>query len=277
VVNIPNTTTKIAEKVWKNYTKKFKGKTKKNRKAEEWTTSNAKISELGSETPLTLYAQIQPNNEDVELSMWVALEDGFLSSSDHPDKYKESEKILNRYALEVKIETVAQELKAEGKTLSGLEKDMKKLKKNNENYHKDIKNSEKKIKESEKGLIQNDEDQKVAVRNVRIAEDYFSIQKDSLEDLISLATTKDEKKSLKRTLKGESKKVKDAKGIQRKKEKEEKKLRKTIENSKKTISESKEKIATNEVDQENKMKEIASQKNVIAEVQKRLDDLKSHR
>jgi len=272
VVNIPNTTTKIAEKVWKNFAKQFKGKTKRNRKAEEWKTSGGKVSGIG-EDGLTVYAQIQSESDDVELSMWIPMSDGYLSSTDYKDEFEEAEKLLNDYALEVKIETVKQELNGEEKNLSKLEKDLKKLKKDNEGYHKDIKNAEKAIDDSEKALITNEEDQKEAVKNVRLAEDLFDVEKDSLDVLLANATSKGEKKTIKKSIRGEERKVKDAKSVQKKAEKEEKKLKKTIENSKKTIKESKEKIITNEKDQETKVREIATQENVVKEVEKRLKRL----
>jgi len=273
VVNIPTTTTKISEKVWKSYAKQFKGKTKKNRKAEEWKTTDGKIAGISGSEPLTIYTQVQSNNDDVELSLWIPMEEGYLSSKDYPDAYKEAEKILNEYALEVRIETVKQELSGEKKTLGKLEKDLKKLKKDNEDYHSDIKNAEKDIENSEQGLVKNAEDQQVAVQNVRIAEDFFAIQKDSLEEILSNVTSKGEKKVVKKSIRGEEKKVKEVKSVQRKAEKEEKKLRRTIENAKKTIKESKEKIITNEKNQKSKVKEIAKQEETVEEVEKRLKRL----
>lgn len=273
VVNIPTTTTKIAEKVWKSYAKQFKGKTKKNKKAEEWKTTDGKIAGIGGTDPLTVYTQIQSNNEDVELSLWIPMTEDYLSSTDYPEAYQEAEKILNEYALEVRIETVKQELNGVEKTLGKSEKDLKKLKKDNEGYHKDIKNAEKDIENAEKGLVQNAEDQKVAVKQVRVAEDFFAVQKDSLNGLLADVTSKGEKKSLKKAIRGEGKKVKEAKSLQKKEEREENKLRKTIDNAKKTIKESKEKIATNETDQKNKVKEIAKQKGVVEEVEGRLKRL----
>ena len=273
VVNIPTTTTKIAEKVWKNYTKQFKGKTKKDRKTEEWKTNGGQIAGIGGTESLTIYTQVQSNNEDVELSLWIPMSESYLSSVDHPDAYKEAEKILNEYALEVRIETVKEELNGEEKTLAKAEKDLKKLKKDNEEYHKDIKNAEREIEDSEKGLVQNAEDQQAAVKSVRIAEDFFAIQRDSLEEMLANVTSKGEKKTVKKSMRMEEKKVKEVKSVQRKEEKEEKKLRKTIENAKKTIKDSKQKITTNEVDQENKVKEITKQKSVVEEVAGRLKRL----
>ena len=208
VVNIPTTTTKISEKVWKSYAKQFKGKTKKNRKAEEWKTTDGKIAGIGGSESLTIYTQVQSNNDDVELSLWIPMEEGYLSSKAYPDAYKEAEKILNEYALEVRIETVKQELSGEEKTLGKLEKDLKKLKKDNEGYHSDIKNAEKDIENSEQGLVKNAEDQQVAVKNVRAAEDFFAIQKDSLVVILSNVTSKGEKKVVKKSIREEEKKVK---------------------------------------------------------------------
>ncbi len=272
VVSIPNTTTKIAERVWKDYAKQFNGKTKRNRKSEEWTTTGGKISGIGTEG-LTVYAQVQSNNEDVELSMWVPMSDGYLSSTDYKEEYQEAEKLLDDYALEVRIETVKEELKGEEKALEKSEKDLKKLKKDNEGYHKDIKNAEKRIEDSEDGLITNKEDQKEAIKNVRLAEDIFETQKDTLEVLMDNATTKQEKKSVKKMIRGEEKKVKSAKTVQKKAEREEKKLKKTIENAKKTIKESEEKIVTNESDQKAKVKEIELQKTVVEKVEEKLKKL----
>ncbi|MFK7979679.1 MAG: hypothetical protein AB8G86_06835 [Saprospiraceae bacterium] len=273
IVNIPTTTTKISEKVWKNYARQFKGKTKKNRKAEEWKTTGGKIVGIGGSEPLTIYTQVQSNNDDVELSLWIPMEEGYLSSMDYPNAYKEAEKILNEYALEVRIETVKQELSGEKKTLGKLEKDLKKLKKDNDGYHSDIKNAEKDIENSEQGLVKNAEDQQVAVKNVRIAEDFFAIQKDSLEEMLSNVTSKGEKKVVKKSIRGEEKKVKEVKIVQKKAEKEEKKLRRTIDNAKKTIKDSKEKIVTNEKNQKNKVKEIAKQEETVEDVEKRLKRL----
>ncbi|MEM6318319.1 MAG: hypothetical protein AAF960_11660 [Bacteroidota bacterium] len=277
LVNIPETTTKIAEKVWKDYVKQFKGKTKKNRKAEEWKTTNGQIMAINGDAPISFFAKIQAINEDVELALWLPTEEGYVSSTSNPEGYEEAKKILNAYALEVKIETVKQELGGEEKTLGGLEKDLKKLKKENEGYHKDIKNAEQDIDDSENGLIRNAEDQKEAVRKVRMAEDIFAVEKDSLEILISEASSKAERKGLKKTMKAEERKVKDAKNEQKRFEREENKLRKTIANAKRTIEESKKKIAQNEIDQKNKVEAIGDQKEVVRAVEGRLKELYSQR
>ena len=54
-------------------------------------------------------------------------------------------------------------------------------------------------------------------------------------------------------------------------------MRKTIENANKTIKDSEAKIVQNEVDQQNKLEEIATQEQVIAEVKGRLNRLKDLR
>jgi len=271
VVNIPNTTTKIAERVWKNYAKQFSGKTKRNRKSEEWTTKGGKIEGIANED-LTVYAQIQSNNEDVELSMWVPMNDGYLSS-EYKEEYEEATKMLDEFALEVRIETVKESLKTAERILEKSEKDLSKLKKDNDGYHKDIEDAEKRIENSEESLVTNEEDQKIAVQNVRDAEDFFALEKDKLEEILAEADTKDEQKSVKKMIKTEEKKVKAAKSELKKEEREEKKLRKTIVNAKKTIKESEAKIETNITDQENKVKNIDDQKIVVEEIEEKLKEL----
>ncbi len=276
VVEIPETNEKMAERVWKDFMKAY-GKTKRNRKADEWRTENATISAFNDSNPVNIYAHIQGDEEEVELAMWVPLEDGFLSSSSHPEGYKAAEKMLNDYALEVRIETVKEALEKEEKTLSKLEKDLKKLKKDNEDYHETIRDSERKIEKAEKDLIQNKEDQEVALKNVRMAEDIFEVESDSLNALLLDATTKDEQKSLKKQLKAEEKKVKSARGEKKKAEKEEDKLYKTIDSSKKKIKRAKEDIVTNEKDQKEKEVEIEKQRGVVQGVTERLNKLYSIR
>ncbi len=271
VVNIPNTTTKIAERVWKNYAKQFKGKTKRNRKSEEWKTTDGQISGVGGDD-LTIYAQVQSNNEDVEFSMWVPMSEGYLSS-EYEEEYKEATKMLDEFALEVRIETVKESLKTAERILEKSEKDLSKLKKDNDGYHKDIEDAEKRIENSEESLVTNEDDQKVAVQNVRDAEDFFAIEKDKLEEILDEADTKDEKKSVKKMIKTEEKKVKVAKNVLKKEEREEKRLKKTIVNAKKTIKESEEKIETNITDQENKVKNIEDQKIIVEEIEGRLKEL----
>jgi len=272
VVTIPSTASKTAERVWKNYAKQFKGKTKRNRKAEEWKTTGGKISGIDNDK-LTIYAKMEDTSEGVELSMWIPMSEGYLSSTDYEEEYEAASKMLDDYALEVRIETVKGELEREEKALAKSEKDLEKLKKDNEGYHKDIENAESRIDDSEEGLITNKEDQKIAVQNVRDAEDFFADQEDKLQEALADAASKDEKKSVKKLIRTEEKKVKSAKSEQKKEEKEEKKLRKTIANAKKTITESEEKIVTNVSDQERKVEEIEKKKELVAEVEQKLKEL----
>ena len=276
IVEIPETNEKMAEKVWKDFMKEY-GKTKRNRKSDEWTTEDASISAFNDSEPVNIYAQIQGGDDYVELAMWVPLTEGFLSSSSHPEAYRAAEKMLNDYALEVKIETVKEELEEEEKTLSKLERDLKKLKKDNEDYHETIRDSERAIEKAEKDLVQNKEDQEKALINLRAAEDVFEEESDSLNMLLREATTKDEEKALKKQLKAEQKKVKSAKSKRKKEEKEEDKLYRTIDSSKKKIEKAKNDIVANEKDQREKEREIEKQIGVVKGVKERLNKLYSYR
>ena len=280
VIEIAETSKKTAEGVWKSMMKKYRGKTKKKRKDKQWTTDKVKLSTITGQETGKLYAQIDENEDDenlIEFSLWVPNGEGYVSSSTTPEAFEAAEKLLEDYALEVRIASVDEEFKSKERILESYKKDLKKLKKDNDDYHKTIKNSEKAIKNAEKGLVKNEEDQEVAVQQIDAAEAVFEVANDTLRTMLREATSKDEEKSIKKMIKSEEGKVKDAEKRAKKLKKEEKKMYKTIEDSKDKIHRAEENIIKNEKDQERKEEQIAEQQGIVDEVKARLDQLKSYR
>lgn len=277
IVEVADANKKIGEKVWKDMMKKYRGKTKKKRKEQQWTTSNARLSAVTGQESSTIYAQIDEEDNTVALSLWVPVADGYLSSDSHPEGYAEAEKLLEAYALEVRVAVVDEEFKSKERILESYQKDLKKLKKDNEDYHKTIKNSEKDIRNAEKGLIDNEEEQEEAADDIKEVETEFEIANDTLRTMLRLADDKDEQKSIKKMIKKEEGKVKSAEKALKKLERDEKKMRKTIESSKDKIYRAKEDIEKNEKDQERKGEQIEEQQDIVDEVKSRLDQLKSYR
>ena len=280
VIEIAETSKKTAEGVWKSMMKKYRGKTKKKRKDKQWTTDKVKLATITGQETGKLYAQIEENEEDenlIEFSLWVPHEEGYVSSNTTPEAFEAAEKLLEDYALEVRIASVDEEFKSKERILESYKKDLKKLKKDNDDYHKTIKNSEKDIKNAEKGLVKNEENQDIAAQEIDAAEAVFEVANDTLRTMLREATSKDEEKSIKKMIKAEEGKVKDAEKKAKKLKKEEKKMYKTIEDSKDKIHRAEEDIIKNEKDQERKEEQIAEQKAIVDEVKARLDQLKSYR
>jgi len=280
VVEIAETNKKVAEDVWKSMLKKYRGKTKKKRKQKQWTTSKFRMSSVTGQESGIIYSQLEEVEDEenvVQLSLWVPGEEEYVSSTSDPEAYAAAEKLLEDYALEVRIATVEQEFKSKNRILEAHKKDLKKLKKDNDDYHKAIKNSKKTIKDSEKGLEKNEENQDLTEDRLDNVKAVFEVANDTLQTMRRDATDKDEEKSIKKMIKKEEDKVKDVEKDLKKLNKEEKKLYKAIEDSKDKIHQAEEDIVKNEKDQERKEEEIAEHQEIVDEVEARLKQLKSYR
>ncbi|MCH2081861.1 MAG: hypothetical protein MK226_05685 [Saprospiraceae bacterium] len=160
VLSLPDVEERFIKKLWQDYMDDFYDvKTKKVRKAKEYLSDNAEIIAIGGNTPIDIYAYFEGDQEDLELTVWFDLGGAYLSSTDHPNRYKEAEKMLMRFALEVAKESTKVELEDQEDLLKDLEKDLAKLKKDNNRYYKAIENAKKKIAEAEENIEQNEKDQ----------------------------------------------------------------------------------------------------------------------
>jgi len=280
VVEIAETNKKVAEDVWKDMLKKYRGKTRKKRKQKQWTTSKFRMSSITGKESGMIYSQLEEVEDEenvVQLSLWVPGEEEYVSSTSDPEAYAAAEKLLEDYALEVRIATVDQEFKSKNRILEAHKKDLKNLKKDNDDYHKTIKNAEKTIKDSEKGLKKNEENQDLTENRLDNVKAVFEVANDTLQTMRRDATDKDEEKSIKKMIKKEEDKVKDVEKELKKSKKEEKKLYKAIEDAKDKIHKAEEDIVKNEKDQERKEEEIAEHQGIVDEVNDRLKQLKSYR
>lgn len=169
VLEIPKSQEKFVNKLWKKYVENFyDSKTKWNRKTDEWLSDNASIVGLGGANTVDIYGVAVQQGENVSMTMWVDLGGAFLSSSSHPDRYTEAEKILMRFGLEVTRESIKLELKEEEKKQKKLANKMKKLKKANEKYHRNIEKAKEAIAKAEAGIVQNVKDQENATKEIEL-------------------------------------------------------------------------------------------------------------
>jgi len=236
VIEVDNASKKLAEKEWKEIMKKYRGKTKKKRKEAQWTTDKIRFATITGQESGKLYAQIEESEDNVvELSLWVPNGEGYVSSDSHPEAYAAAEKLLEDYALEVRIAVVEEEFSSKSRILESYQKDFKKLKKDNEDYHKTITDSNKAITNSESGLEKNAAEQETVEAELAAAEAVFEVANDTLRTMLRLADSKDEKKSIKKMIKAEEGKVNSVEKKIKKLKREEKKMYKTIEDSKDKI------------------------------------------
>ncbi len=184
VLDLPNTDEKTVGKLWQDYTKDFyDSKTKWNRKTDEWVTEGADIVALGMGSSIDLYATTEREGDNVSFTLWTDLGNSFLNAQDNPERFREAEKFLMRFALEVAKEGVKEELKEEEKTLKDLESDLRKLQNEKERYEKDIERAKEAIRKAEEDIAQNAKDQEDMAKKIEIQEEQIEAVRKKLNDL----------------------------------------------------------------------------------------------
>lgn len=153
------TSQKLVERAWKDFMKDYDGKTKGAKGGKEDLTTGASIVGINGVSAINIYSRANINVDGyVELLTWFDLGDEYLSSS-RKKQYEEAEKMLLKFAHQVKVEGTKIELEDAEKKLKSFEGDMDKLKRQNNNYHKDIAEAEKKIEVAKENIVKNEEQQ----------------------------------------------------------------------------------------------------------------------
>ncbi len=160
VMELPDVSIKLAEKQWKRYAKKY-GKTKYQRKSDEYFTNNADIPSVNGDNGVDLYARVAEDGNKKYILVWFDLGGAYLSSKD-VDKYQSAEKILLEFGLKVAKEKIRLDLKAAEKELKNKENRLKKLERSKKSYEREIEIAKAKIEKAEGKIEQNIKDQEVA-------------------------------------------------------------------------------------------------------------------
>ena len=167
-LDMPKTTAKFAEKLWKDYTKQFKGDTKKDKKSDEWFTDNAMIAAIGGANTIDMYAKFAESGDATTMSLWVDLGGAYVGSKDFKDKYAEAEKIMSDFSLLVQKEQTKIQLEDQADGLKKLEKQQRGLEKDKKSLDDDIISWKKKIEKAEADIVtngKNQDEQKVKIEN----------------------------------------------------------------------------------------------------------------
>ena len=165
-VDLPKTTLKEAEKLWKDYAKQFKGDTKKDKKTDEWLTDNAMIAAIGGANTIDMYTKFSESGDITTVGLWIDLGGAYVDSKAFADKYAEAEKILQNFALTVVREQTKKQLSDQQDDLKKMEKAEKKLEDKNADLLKDIENWKKKIIQAETDIqtnLKQQEEQKAKI------------------------------------------------------------------------------------------------------------------
>jgi len=161
-IEILNADKKLVEKKWRALMKSYLGKTKFNKKEAEMSTTNARVTEMGSNA-YTVRANIQERGGNVVVHSWFENSEGYVVDGDEASGVKT---LLSNFAVEVRKGMVDNELTSEEKTLKKTETELTRLKKQNDGYHRDIEKAKKVIADSELKIIENEKMQLVTQEKI---------------------------------------------------------------------------------------------------------------
>jgi DNA repair exonuclease SbcCD ATPase subunit len=152
-MELPGTTSKGVQKAWGKFIKKLKGKTKFDRKTNEYIADDATIKDMSDNT-VDIIMKIEERGQDgTAISVWFNLGASYLSSKDYAERYPAGEKILKQFANLVSADMIEEELKEAEKQLKELEDLLKKLEKDEAQRIKDIETYRATIQKMEESII----------------------------------------------------------------------------------------------------------------------------
>jgi len=134
--------------LWEDYMKDY-GKTKRNKKAKEYYSEEARIPMISSSKNVSLYAKFEEGRNLATAYMWAVVDGEFVDDSEGLQNF------VQDYYLVVRKDVINKEIEEQEKVLKNLDKKMGKLVKKNEGYHKDIEKAEDKIRKAEENIEKN--------------------------------------------------------------------------------------------------------------------------
>lgn len=156
VVTLYNIKENVAESVFKDYMKQYKGRSKREKKTKALFIDNAKIRDLSNNTVDVYASFIEDKKADVTtVSVWFDLGGAYVSSALNGAQYAVAVNVLEGYKLAINNYLATEDLEFQEKTLKVMEKDMDKLVKDNETYQQKIKDAEELIIEMKKKIEEN--------------------------------------------------------------------------------------------------------------------------
>lgn len=242
IVDVPGANVKILEEAWTKYYKK-NSKAKFSKKGDEFIALNVVGSRIASDT-VNIYLRQNETREGVRLISFVEYGDHFISSETDPEKATVIANIMTEIARDTYRIVVGNELDAEQKKLSALQKEYDNLIKSNEKMHKTITANQAEIG-----------NKNVQVRNLetQLGKSFDRDDDGNLIPILAPAPLDDKtRKSL---------------------EKSEKKLRSDIHKLEAGIRQAERDIPRNQQDQEAKLAEVNAQAAVVKGVQEKLQGI----
>ena len=163
--------------------KLFKGLGKHKESKKEHIALMVELKDLGK-IPFNAYAVSSlSSDDDVSVRFGFDLGGAYLSSKDHPEKYKVIEKIIEDFASKTVKSWVEDIVRDENKRLNSLEKEQKDLVKRKEHLENEIKDFEKKIIDNKNSIKENLENQSTKKNEIETQKKQVELVEKQLKSL----------------------------------------------------------------------------------------------
>lgn len=157
-MNVSDLDAKETERLWIDYLKDTKAKTKKDRKTNEVFADDASIPAISTNL-LDIYATFTERNKQTEIIVWIDLGGAFLARRQNPDKIDAFEQWLSEFGRRTRVRKIELEQEAEELVFKDQKKEFDKLIKEEERLKKEIADAEQRINQAKKELEVNNANQ----------------------------------------------------------------------------------------------------------------------
>ena len=154
---------KLVEKEWQSFLKEVKGKSKKDKKADEIVTEKVAMVGLGAVT--TIHAKVHDVGPKTKLTTWV-IGDGKFVDDSNESQQGIVEDLLQQFAFHMQRVEIQMELDGEEKTLKTQQKSLDRLMKDEKKNHENIAKYEQKILEAKADIERLVEEQKIKATEI---------------------------------------------------------------------------------------------------------------
>ena len=145
LVELTDVNRDVAVTEWESFIKPYRGKTKYNRKTQEFVTVGATVPGMGSGLT-NLYAKIVEEKTDPDVKttiiVWYETPTGFAGELGETALMETGLQLTQRYAIQTSRAHAQNVLRIEQEALAQLQKDLKKLQDARESYQKEVQRAE---------------------------------------------------------------------------------------------------------------------------------------
>lgn len=166
-VSLEDISFKEAEEGWKNFMKEYKAKINHDKKSKLHVSDNVQLPSI-AKNPVDIYAMIVEDDRDnvTNVTVWFDTGNGYVNSIDMETQSQSVEKIITEYSMKVMKLHADKRLEDEEKQLKKIQDELKKLADKNKDLLKDISKAKENILKWEKELEQNEQTQKIKMRDI---------------------------------------------------------------------------------------------------------------